>query len=416
MPLNDKKLQALKRSPEPGKYADADGLFLKIAPNGGMYWQWRLRTPKETLVSYGTYPDVSLAEARERHRVAKALRRDGVNPNAAKRDAKLTQKAAADNNFETVAREWWETKRDEWSASYGGKIMARFENDVFPFIGKTPVVDLQPPALLTVLRKIESRGAIETAHRALENVGQVLRYAVITGRIQSDPSRDLKGALRRPLVKHMPAITDPQELGALMRAIDGYSGTYIVRAALQLAPMLMLRPGELRFAQWEEFDLQNGLWTIPAVRMKRQKDGKTNGDPHVVPLPRQAVQVLTELHQLTGPSGMVFRGERDHERAMSENTVNAALRRMGYDTGSEMTGHGFRATARTILDEHLGWNKDVIEAQLAHSVSDSLGRAYNRTEFREQRRKMLQAWADYLDGLRGGNNVVAVDFNRAVAA
>lgn len=289
-------------------------------------------------------------------------------------------------------------------------IMARFKNDVFPFIGRTPVIELQPPALLTVLRKIESRGAIETAHRALENVGQVLRYAVITGRIQSDPSRDLKGALKRPSVKHMPAITDPKELGALMRAIDGYSGTYIVRAALQLAPLLMLRPGELRFARWSEFDLQNGLWTIPASRMKRQKDGKTNGDPHAVPLPHQAVEVLTELHQLTGPTGLVFRGERDHERAMSENTVNAALRRMGYDTKTVMTGHGFRATARTILDEHLGWNKDVIEAQLAHSVSDSLGRAYNRTEFRDQRRKMVQVWADYLDGLRCRENAVAVDF------
>lgn len=413
MPLSDKKLQSLKKAPVAGKHVDTDGLFLKITPAGGLYWQWRLRTPKETLVSYGSYPEVSLAEARDRHRKARALRRDGVQPNDAKRDAKLALRFSADNSFELVATEWYETKRGEWAASYGDKIMTRFCNDVFPFIGTTAINTILPPALLTLLRKIEARGAIETAHRALENIGQVFRYAVVTGRIQSDPSRDLKGALKKPTVRHMAAITEPAELGGLLRAIDGYAGTYVVRAALQLAPMLMLRPGELRFAKWEEFDLDGSLWSIPAIRMKRQKDGKLNGDAHLVPLPRQAVAVLRDLAQLTGPSGLVFRGERDHERAMSENTVNAALRRMGYDTAATMTGHGFRATARTILDEVLGWKKDVIEAQLAHAVSDSLGRAYNRTEFREQRRKMLQAWADYLDGLRGGNNVVAVDFSRA---
>ena len=413
MPLSDKKLQSLKKAPVAGKHVDTDGLFLKITPAGGLYWQWRLRTPKETLVSYGSYPEVSLAEARDRHRKARALRRDGVQPNDAKRDAKLALRFSADNSFELVATEWYETKRGEWAASYGDKIMTRFCNDVFPFIGTTAINTILPPALLTLLRKIEARGAIETAHRALENIGQVFRYAVVTGRIQSDPSRDLKGALKKPTVRHMAAITEPAELGGLLRAIDGYAGTYVVRAALQLAPMLMLRPGELRFAKWEEFDLDGSLWSIPAIRMKRQKDGKLNGDAHLVPLPRQAVAVLRDLAQLTGPSGLVFRGERDHERAMSENTVNAALRRMGYDTATTMTGHGFRATARTILDEVLGWKKDVIEAQLAHAVSDSLGRAYNRTEFREQRRKMLQAWADYLDGLRGGNNVVAVDFSRA---
>jgi integrase len=413
MPLSDKKLQALKKIPLPGKHTDTDGLFVKITPTGAMYWQWRIRTPKETLVSYGTYPEVSLAEARERHRQARTLRRDGIHPNAARRDAKLAQRFAADNSFEFVSREWFETKKGEWAASYGEKIMARLENDVFPVIGSTPVNQLMPPALLSVLRRIEARGAIETAHRALENIGQILRYSVVTGRIQSDPSRDLKGALKKPTVRHMPAITDPVNLGALLRAIDGYSGTYVVRAALLLAPLLMLRPGELRFARWDEFNLDTATWNIPSARMKRQLAGKQHGEPHLVPLPHQAVKVLRELSQLTGPSGLVFRGERDHERAMSENTVNAALRRMGYNTTSEMTGHGFRATARTILDEVLGWNKDVIEAQLAHSVSDSLGRAYNRTEFKEQRKKMLQAWADYLDGLRGGNNVVAVDFTRA---
>jgi integrase len=413
MPLSDKKLQALKKSPVARKHADADGLFLKVTAAGGMYWQWRTVTPKENTVSYGTYPEVSLAEARESHRQARALRRGGIHPNIAKRAAKLADRFASDNSFEFVAREWFETRKSEWAKSYGDKILARLINDVFPVIGTAAINSLQPPAVLVALRRIESRGALETAHRALENIGQVFRYAVVTGRIHSDPSRDLKGALKKPTVRHMPAITDPRELGALLRGIDGYAGTYVVRAALQLAPMLLLRPGELRFARWEEFALDDALWSIPPGRMKRTLDGKKHGDPHLVFLPRQAVMVLRELHQLTGPTGLVFRGERDHERAMSENTINAALRRMGYNTTSEMTGHGFRATARTILDEVLGWKKDVIEAQLAHSVSDSLGRAYNRTEFKDQRRKMLQAWADYLDGLRGGGNVVAVDFSRA---
>lgn len=413
MPLSDKKLQALKKSPVAGKHTDSDGLFLKITPAGGLYWQWRIRTPKETLVSYGSYPEVSLAEARERHRQARGLRRSGIHPNEAKSAAKQAQRFASDNSFEIVAREWFATRRSEWSTSYGDKILARLVNDVFPVIGTAAINSLQPPSILSVLRRIEARGVIETAHRALENIGQIFRYAVVTGRIQSDPSRDLKGALKKPLVRHMPAITDPHQLGGLLRAIDGYAGTYVVRAALQLSPLLMLRPGELRFAKWPEFDLDNAIWSIPPNRMKRTLAGKKSGEPHLIFLPRQAVSVLRELHQLTGQSMLVFRGVRNHDRPMSENTVNAALRNMGYDTKTVMTGHGFRATARTVLDEVLGWNKDVIEAQLAHTVSDSLGRAYNRTEFKEQRRKMLQAWADYLDGLRGGDNVVAVDFSRA---
>jgi integrase len=419
MLLTDKKLQALKKlSPiqrllGDKMFTDGDGLHLKILKSGGMSWRWKTVTPKNDTVSYGTYPKVSLAEAREKHRQTQADARKGIHHNEAKRAAKLARRFASDNSFEIVAREWFETKKGEWAKSYGDKILARFINDVFPVIGKTAINSLQPPAVLVALRSIEARGALETAHRALENIGQVFRYAVVTGRIQSDPSRDLKGALKKPTVRHMPAITDPRELGALLRAIDGYAGTYVVRAALQLAPMLLLRPGELRFARWEEFALDDALWSIPPGRMKRTLDGKKHGDPHLVFLPRQAVSILRELHQLTGPTGLVFRGERDHERAMSENTINAALRRMGYNTTSEMTGHGFRATARTILDEVLGWKKDVIEAQLAHSVSDSLGRAYNRTEFKDQRRKMLQAWADYLNGLQGGDNVVAVDFSRA---
>ena len=404
MPLTELKLRALKAKPVPGKYSDSDGLFVRVTHKGGIYWQWRIRTPAgENVVSYGAYPDVGLAEARDRHRAARRQRRDGVNPNEAKKALKLAQLTDATSSFEAVTREWFATKKDEWSPSYGDKILRRMEVDLFPFVGRRPIAEIDAPTLLTVLRKIEARGAIETAHRALENCGQVLRYAVATGRIKADPARDLKGALRKPIVKHFAAITDPAKLAGLLRAIHGYSGTPVVRTALQLAPILMLRPGELRFARWEEFDLDAATWTVAPDRMKRQRAGKMHGAPHTVPLPTQVVTILRDLLPLTGPSGLVFRGERDHERAMSENTVNAAIRRMGYDTQTDITGHGFRATARTILDERLGIDRAVIEAQLAHSVADSLGRAYNRTEFLAQRRMMLQAWADYLDVLRTAN-------------
>jgi integrase len=310
--------------------------------------------------------------------------------------------------FESVAREWYEVRKGEWSDSYGEKIMRRLEVDVFPWLGARPIGSITPPELLEVLRRIESRGVVETAHRAHENCGQVFRYAVATGAATSDPTRDLKGALRKPQARHMAAITDPTKLAELLRAIHGYTGSLVVCTALRLAPMLMLRPGELRMAAWEEFDLDAALWAIPAHRMKRGKDGKASGPPHMVPLPSQAVELLRGLYPLTGPTGYVFQGERDRKRPMSENTINAALRRMGYNTQEDMTGHGFRATARTILDERLGFDRAAIEAQLAHAVKDANGRAYNRTEFLEQRRTMLQGWADYLDKLRQGAEVLTL--------
>jgi len=250
-----------------------------------------------------------------------------------------------------------------------------------------------------VLRRIESRGVIETAHRALDNCSQVFRYALAIGKTAHNPARDLKDALRRPMPKHFPAITDPARFAQLLRACDGYAATHVVRAALKLAPILLLRPGELRFGEWREVDLDAALWTVPAARMKRERREKVHGAPHLVPLPRQAVTVLRELHSLTGQGKRMFRGERHHDRPMSDNTINAALRAMGF-AADEVTGHGFRATARTMLHERLGFSPDVIEAQLAHAVRDSLGRAYNRTEFIEQRREMLQTWADFLDELR----------------
>lgn len=277
--------------------------------------------------------------------------------------------------------------------------MRRLEVDVFPYIGAAAITSVTPPKLLEVRRRVEARGVLETARRALENCSQVFRFAVALGKIESNPARDLKDALRKPMVKHFPAITDPERFGELLRACDGYKGTHVVRAALRLLPMVFLRPGELRHAKWEEFDLDAGLWTIPASRMKREKSGKLYGKPHLVPLAHQAVAVLRDLQELTERSPFVFRGERHHDRPMSDAAVNAALRAMGFNA-DEVTGHGFRATARTMLAERLGVAESVIEAQLAHSVKDSLGRAYNRTEFQAERASMMQIWADYLDQLR----------------
>jgi integrase len=366
---------------------------------------------RRKLISLGTYPDTSLALARRKAEAARALVAEGLDPSAERKaerqrhlearteQVRRSQGLAASGSFEAVAREWFEVRRSGWSKSYGDKMMARFETDVFPWLGTTPIVKITGPMLLEVLRKIEARGVIETAHRALQDSSQVFAYAIATDKLVKNPADKLKMVLRQPEPKNFPAITDPARFGQLLRACDRYAATPVVRAALKLAPMLLLRPGELRFAEWPEIDLDAALWTVPAARMKREVREKLLGAPHLVPLPHQAVAVLRELHALTGHSTMVFRGERHHDRPMSENTINAALRAMGFSQ-DEVTGHGFRATARTMLHERLGFSPEIIEAQLAHSVRDSLGRAYNRTEFTEQRRLMLQAWADYLDQLR----------------
>jgi integrase len=415
----DATIRAVKAGDPRKRLSDGGGLYLLLFVKGGAHgWRfdYSIDGRRKTL-SLGTYPDTSLALARTKAAEARALVSAGTDPSDVRKEGKVEAERRREedkraeaglppvDSFEAVAREWYDTRKGEWAASYGEKIIARLEADVFPYIGRRPVGAITPPELLTVLRRIESRGVVETAHRARENCSQVFRFAVAIGRSERDPAHDLKDALRKPQVKHFAAITDPVRMGELLRACDGYAGTPIVRAALRLAPMLLLRPGELRHAQWPEIDLDAATWTVPAARMKREKAGKTFGPPHTVPLATQAVEVFRDLHPLTGGSAYVFRGERHHDRPMSENTVNAALRAMGFPA-DEVTGHGFRATARTMLAERLGVPESVIEAQLAHSVKDSLGRAYNRTEFVEQRRKMMQTWADYLDRLRKGADVV----------
>ncbi len=410
---SDTKLRNIKPGDPRKRISDGEGLYLLLFVNGGAHG-WRLDYTihgKRKTLSLGTYPDTGLKLAREKAIQARELVAAGTDPSNLRKEAKaqyvqsrvVEERAAAGlpaaGSFEDVAREWFNNRRDDWAVSYGDKIMRRLEVDVFPWIGRKATDSITPPQLLEVLRKIEGRGVIETAHRALENCGQVFRYAVATGRAVSNPARDLKDALRKPVVKHFPAITDPVRFGELLRACAGYQGTRVVRAALQLAPMLLLRPGELRHAQWVEFDLDAALWTVPSERMKREKVGKLNGVPHIVPLPSQAVTTLRELKTVTGEGDYVFRGERHHHRPMSENTVNAAMRAMGFGA-DEAVGHGFRATARTMLAERLNVPEAVIEAQLAHAVSDSLGRAYNRTKFEDQRREMMQTWANYLEKLR----------------
>ena len=413
MPLTDTAIRKAMPGPKTRKLSDGKGLYLELSPAGGRWWRLKYRIAGvEKRISLGTYPETSLKAAREKMEEARALVAQGIDPSQARKAAK--QEAAHQDeqaqreaqglplhgSFESVAREWFDTRKDEWATTYAKKIFRRLEADVFPWLGRLPVPNITPPMVLDMLRKAENRGAIETAHRVLETCGQVFRFAVATGRIESNPARDLKDALRKPMVQHFAAITDPQRFGELLRAIDSYRGTPVVCAALRLMPLMLLRPGELRQAQWDELDLPAATWTVPAARMKREKVGKIYGKPHIVPLPRQAVAIFEALKPLTEHSPYVFRGERSAQRPMSDAAINAALRTLGF-SADEVTGHGFRASARTMIVERLGIAEPVVEAQLAHSVRDNLGRAYNRTEFMQERVRMMQQWADYLDTLRG---------------
>ncbi|HDR9878272.1 TPA: DUF4102 domain-containing protein [Burkholderia cenocepacia] len=408
MPLTDTAIKNAKPADKPVRLFDGGGLYLEVAPSGGKWWRLKYRFGgKEKRISLGVYPDVPLKEARERRDKARALLEAGADPGEAKKAEKRAAQLSTENSFEAVAREWHAKYTPSWSASHGARLLRRLEVDAFPWIGGKPIAELAPPDVLDVLRRVEKRGALETAHRLHANVGQVCRYAVATGRAARDVTADLRGALPPVQQEHMAAITDPRQVAELLRAIDGYQGTLPVSCALRLAPLLFQRPGELRAAEWAEFDLDAGTWEIPSDRMKRTKQGKAAGGAHIVPLPTQAVAILRELQLLTGNGRLLFPSVRTKDRPMSDNTVNAALRRLGYD-GDTMTGHGFRAMARTILDEVLGVPAPIIEAQLAHTVKDPLGRAYNRTAHLQQRREMMQKWADYLDRLKAGAQIIPI--------
>ena len=395
MPLTDIAIRRTQPGNKSRKIFDGRGLYLEVTPRGGKYWRLKYRFGgKEKRLSLGVYPDVSLKEARRRCEDARRLLTREIDPSEHRQALKAAREQQVSNSFEAVAREWFTKHAPNWADSHSSRIINRLERDVFPWIGGKAVATVTTSQLLSVVRRVEERGALETAHRALRNCGQVFRYAVATGRARTDPSVVLRGAL--PPVKggHFAALTDPQKVGSLLRVLDGYEGSLIVRCALRLAPLVFVRPGELRRAEWSDFDLESGEWHFTVSKTDTQ---------HLVPLSRQSVEILRELYPLTGHGRYVFPSGRTPkgDRPMSENAVLAALRRMGIGK-EEMSGHGFRAMARTLLDEVLGFRPDYIEHQLAHVVRDPLGRAYNRTAHLPQRRQMMQAWADYLDRLKAG--------------
>jgi integrase len=382
------------------RFTDSGGLYLEVSPAGSKRWFWKIYADgKEGRLALGSYPTVGLADARRARDAARLQKSEGTNPVQIRKIAKLKASTSTDETFRAVALEWYDKQSTQWSAGHATRALRQFERDLLPWLGARKLSDVEPPELLATLRKIEERGAIETADRALMLCRQVWKYGIATGKASRNIADGLKGALSPYRGTHFAAITDPAQLGVLLRAIHAYRGGAIVRAALQLAPLLFQRPGELRGAAWSEVDLDTALWTIPAARMKRGKEGKEFGDPHVVPLPKQAVEILRDLQSLTGHGTLVFPGERDHDRPISENSVRTALISLGY-TSELQTWHGFRATARTMLAERLDCDPLVIEAQLAHAVKDANGRAYNRTQYLQHRAVMMQRWADYLDTLR----------------
>jgi integrase len=428
--LTDKAIRsALKAAAESGKarkVSDGGGLVLEARPNGGGWWRLRYWiNSREGMLSLGTYPEVSLKQARVRRDEARKLIAAGGDPSQERKTSKEADAAKATaaklaaqgkpgpGTFEFVAREWLTTVHQvKVSAGHAERTRIRLEQDAFPWIGRRAIGEIDAPELLACLRKVEARGAIETAHRIKDACGQVFRYGIATGQCRDNPAANLKDALKPVQSRHHAAIIEPSKAGALLRDMMGYQGHPVTRAGLSLSALLLLRPGELRHMEWAWLDLDGALLTVPGEVMKRSKAEKIDGGAHLVPLAPQAVAILRELHPLTGRGQYVFPSLLTGERCMSENTVRGALRRLGYGN-DDMTAHGFRAMARTMIAERLGVQAEVIEAQLAHAVASALGRSYDRTQFLEQRRDMMGKWADYLDRLRVGAEVIPIASKRA---
>ena len=402
MSLTNTTIRNVKPSDKRQRLFDSKGLYMEVAPSGGKWWRFKYRIDgKEKRISLGTYPDVSLSEARDNRDDARKLVSKGVDPSEHRKAQKVTRREKVTNNFENIAREWHTKQSPSWSNKHAETVLTRLENNIFPWLGSKPIADISAKDLLANLRRVEKRGAIETAHRVLGICGQVFRYAVATGCTERDISVDLKGALAPVKTNHLPAVTDPVQVGKLLRALDSYEGTLITKCALRLAPLVFVRPGELRKAEWNDIDLENAEWRFTVT--------KTN-TPHIVPLSNQAIEILNEIKPLTGNGQYVFPSSRSRKRPMSDNAILAAMRRMSIEK-EEMTGHGFRAMARTMLDEILGFRPDYIEHQLAHAVRDPNGRAYNRTAHLAERKRMMQVWADYLDKLKFGAEIVSINTN-----
>lgn len=402
MKLADTKLRKLTT---PGKHADGGGLYLEVTAAGGRYWRMKYRFGgKEKRLAFGVYPTVGLKEAREQREAAKQALARGEDPGAMKKAAKASAETAAANTVLAVGLDWLATQKDGWSLTHYDREARNLNKDVFPYLGKRAIRDIEPPELLKVIRKVEERGALDVAHRVLLTSRGVWQHAVANGHADRDITQDIKKALKPHLKRNLPAITDPAQLGALLRASDAYQGGPVVRAALAVAPILFQRPGNLRVMRWADLDLEAGLWSIPSMDMKRTKVQKINGQAHIVPLPRQVLATLAELQPLTGHREYVFPGFRDPTKPMSEAGVNAALHALGYK--DVHTWHGYRATGRTILRQVLKFPVDIIEGQLAHKGQITHGGAYDRAQHVEERTDMLQVWADYLDKLRAGADVI----------
>lgn len=403
VPLSDMDVRKAKKKDKQYSLFDGGGLYLLITPSGGKLWRLKYKVEgKAGLLAFGSYPEISLADARQRRDDARKLVANGVNPGAVKKAQKNAKFTAAGNSFEVIAREWLEKFSPQWSDSHRTRTTSLIARDLFPWIGSRPIEEIEPFELLATLRRIESRGAVETAYRARQISGVIFRYAIGTNRATRDPSADIRSreVFAKPVKGNYAAIIEPKQIAELMRAIDAFEGSFVVKSALRLAPLVFVRPGELRKAEWSEIDLEAKEWNIPAEKMKMK-------NAHLVPLSAQALEILTEIKPFSGHSKYVFPCHRSPLRPMSENAILAALRRIGYDK-TEMTGHGFRAMARTVLDEILGFRPDFIEHQLAHAVKDPNGTAYNRTKHLEGRSTMMQTWADYLDDLKQVAKVIQI--------
>lgn len=398
--LTDREIKNAAPRDKPYRLFDGGGMYLEVHPNGAKYWRLKYRfAGKEKRIALGVYPAITSKVARQKAQQEKTRLAEGADPLTIRKATKRITKEAAQNSFEAIARAWLTKRAPSLSTTHVDKVLGRLEKNLFPWIGDRPITEIDGPELLQVVRKVEARGAVHTAKRLLQYAGQIFRFGVGEGVCKRDIAADLKGNLIEERETHRAALTEPKRVAELLRAIDGYQGSLVALCALRLAPLVFVRPGELRHAEWAEIDLKSAEWNIPAEKMKMR-------NAHLVPLSKQAVAVLEEIRPLSGEGRYVFPSLRTQSRPISDNTINAALRRMGFDTKEEMTAHGFRAMARTILDEVLHFRPDFIEHQLAHAVRDPNGRAYNRTAHLSERRKMMQEWADYLDKIKEGAEVI----------